>query len=75
MMVEVRNGEVTLNGTVDDRRTKYLVEEIIEDSGCATDIHNNLRVKRQGMEESDRELSAHTGTGKSTTQSQTSRST
>jgi hypothetical protein len=44
--VDVRNGEVTLSGTVDDRRTKYLVEELVERCGGVKEIHNNLRLSR-----------------------------
>jgi len=42
--VEVRNGEVTLTGTVDDRTMKFQAEELIERCGGVKDIHNHLRV-------------------------------
>jgi hypothetical protein len=53
--VRVQNGEVTLSGTVDDRRTRRLAEEIIEDLPGVRDVRNELRVQhgswgRQGDE-------------------------
>jgi hypothetical protein len=36
---------VTLDGTVDSRRTKNLAEDVAEQFGVA-DVHNNLRVQR-----------------------------
>jgi osmotically-inducible protein OsmY len=41
--VEVNQQVVTLRGSVPDRRTKYAVEELVEDAG-ARDIENQLRV-------------------------------
>jgi BON domain-containing protein len=41
--VEVKQQVVTLRGSVPDRRTKYAVEELVEDAG-ARDIENQLRV-------------------------------
>ena len=43
--VDVQQQKVTLRGTVNDRRTKYAVEELVEASG-ATEIENQLRVNR-----------------------------
>ena len=43
--VEVQQQKVTLRGSVNDRRTKYAVEELVEDSG-AREIDNQLRVNR-----------------------------
>lgn len=43
--VEVRDRTVQLTGTVDDRRTKYDVEELVERCG-ALEIDNQLRVQR-----------------------------
>jgi len=42
--VRVQNGEVTLSGTVDDRRTRRLAEEIIEDLPGVRDVHVELKV-------------------------------
>jgi osmotically-inducible protein OsmY len=41
--VEVKQQVVTLRGTVPDRRTKFAVEELVENAG-ARDIENQLRV-------------------------------
>jgi osmotically-inducible protein OsmY len=42
--VRVQNGEVTLSGLVDDRRTRRLAEEIIEDLPGVRDVRNDIRV-------------------------------
>jgi len=42
--VAVQNGEITLSGTVDDRRTKRLAEDVAESVGGVKDVHNHLRV-------------------------------
>ena len=47
--VEVRNGEVTLSGTVDDRSMKFQVEDAVERCGGVKEIHNNLRVTPVGQ--------------------------
>jgi hypothetical protein len=44
--VEVHNGEVTLRGAVDNRRTKRLAEDIIDDIPGVNDIYNQLRVRQ-----------------------------
>lgn len=46
--VHVQNGEVTLTGTVDERRTRRLAEEIIEDLPGVRDVRNDLRVNKGG---------------------------
>lgn len=46
--VRVRNGEVTLSGTVDERRAKRLAEDIVEDISGVTDVKNEIRVSRGG---------------------------
>ena len=43
--VHVKDGEVTLSGNVDNRRTKYLIEERIDQCGVK-DIHNQIRTTR-----------------------------
>lgn len=42
--VSVRNGEVTLSGSVDDRRTKRHAEDVIESLSGVREVINNLRV-------------------------------
>ncbi len=45
--VQVKNGEVTLTGTVDSRSTKNQIEELIEDEiHGVKDLNNQVRVKR-----------------------------
>jgi hypothetical protein len=46
--VSVQNGRVTLEGTVDSRSTKNLIEDVAEQFGV-DDVQNNLRVQRPGM--------------------------
>jgi len=48
--VKVDNGGVTLTGTVDDRRIKRMAEDTAEDVSGVTEVHNQLRVKREGAE-------------------------
>jgi len=55
--VEVKSGEVTLEGTVEDRRTKREIEDLIEDVMGVKDTTNRLRVQapsgRFGQSESE----------------------
>lgn len=45
--VRVKAGEVTLTGAVDDRDTKYMIEEVIdEEVRGVLDIYNLVRVRR-----------------------------
>lgn len=44
--LRVENGEVTLEGTVQDRRTKRLAEAIADTVRGVEDIHNRLRLLR-----------------------------
>lgn len=44
--VAVNNGEVTLTGHVDDRRSKRLAEDLAEIVRGVHDVHNNLKVDR-----------------------------
>ena len=45
--VEVQNGEVTLRGTVEDRRQKRLIEDVLEEVSGVRDVQNQLRVQQQ----------------------------
>lgn len=56
--VKVENGEVTLSGTVDDRHSKRLAEDIAESCNGVTEVHNQLRLQRSGMQ--DREVTRQT---------------
>lgn len=44
--LKVEAGEVTLEGTVAERRFKWLAEEIASSCSGVVDVHNHLRVKR-----------------------------
>lgn len=44
--VTVKNGEVTLTGNVDDRRTKYEIEEFVDRLSGVKEIHNQLHTIR-----------------------------
>jgi osmotically-inducible protein OsmY len=44
--VEVSDGHVTLQGSVQDRRAKWLAEDIVERAVGVSDIENRLRVQR-----------------------------
>jgi hypothetical protein len=44
--VSVESGEVTLGGTVDQRRIKWLAEEIAIRCLGVVDVHNRLRVRK-----------------------------
>ena len=46
--VTVSGGRVTLEGTVDSRRTKNAIEDIAEQFGVQ-DVQNNLRTQRTGL--------------------------
>jgi hypothetical protein len=45
--VTVSSGEVTLSGTVQSRREKYLAEEIADDVSGVNEVNNQLRVRRE----------------------------
>lgn len=49
--VTVQDGEVTLEGTVEDRRQKRLAEDIIEDISGVKDIHNHLHLEKTWLGE------------------------
>lgn len=59
--VEVKEGEVTLTGSVPERRMKHLAEDVAEQCWGVKDVTNNLRVKR--MEESSRSSSSLSSSG------------
>jgi hypothetical protein len=44
--VTVEDGEITLAGTVSDRRVKRLAEDVVEQVTGVHDVHNRLRIKR-----------------------------
>lgn len=44
--VHVLAGEVTLMGAVDDRDTKYRIEDVVEEVRGVLDVYNIIRVRR-----------------------------
>jgi len=63
--VSVASGEVTLTGTVRHRHEKFLAEEIADDVSGVTEVHNQLRVKREPMTQST-QSTTETASGSST---------
>lgn len=63
--ITVKNGEVTLEGTVRDRQARHLAEDLVESCGGIKEIHNNLRVER-GEESSSRSSVSASENGSST---------
>jgi hypothetical protein len=51
--VDVKNGEVTLRGTVPERESKRRAEEIAEQTSGVKDVQNQLRVKREDESETE----------------------
>lgn len=47
MEVNVNNGEVTLTGTVNDRRAKRMAEDTVESVSGVKDVHNELKVRQR----------------------------
>jgi osmotically-inducible protein OsmY len=50
--VEVKNGEVTLSGTIPERNMKYAIEHCCERVSGVSDITNQLRLKREATSSS-----------------------
>lgn len=51
--VKVENGEVTLEGTVDSRHTRRMVEDVIDHVSSVRDVHNRLRIQGQQSHQHD----------------------
>lgn len=74
--IRVERGEITLTGTVDSREAKRLAEDLAERCSGVKEVHNQLRVSRQGgqqtgsqagqPEESGRGRSTRSGSGAGT---------
>ena len=45
--VQVASGEVTLDGTVPERRMRHDIENLVDDTHGVKEIHNNLRIQSQ----------------------------
>jgi osmotically-inducible protein OsmY len=69
--VNVKNGEVTLEGTVPDRRSKHRAEDITESVSGVKEIHNSLRPQKGLLQEigdrvtgrAESEQHGHSGAG------------
>jgi len=66
--VQVQNGELTLEGNVDDRNAKRLAEDAVENVPGVREVHNRLRVRAQdnqwgGSDQSRSTMTNQSGTG------------
>ena len=52
--IEVRSGEVTLSGSVPDRRMKRAAEDLIEECSGVNQVHNGLRIEAERAQSDDR---------------------
>ena len=65
--VQVKNGDVTLTGTVDERYVKRMAEDVAENVTGVREVHNQLRVQSQfSSQERGGRSNAATGTGSTT---------
>lgn len=60
--IAVKNGEITLSGTVPDRQTKYRAEEVVESVLGTGEVTNNIRIQKS----TDRSSSGSTQRGRGT---------
>ncbi|HWU89870.1 MAG TPA: BON domain-containing protein, partial [Kofleriaceae bacterium] len=70
--VTVRNGEVTLTGSIDDRATKRLAEDVVEHVPGVKDVQNQLKVrerKDRGNQSGTQQVGKQEQTGKQETES------
>ena len=51
--ITVKGGEVTLEGTVSDRRSKRVAEEIVEGVRGVRDVHNRLTIRHDDPTDAD----------------------
>lgn len=69
--VTVKGGEVTLEGTVPDRRSKHRAEDIADSVSGVSDVHNSLRPQKGFLQEmgdrvtgrAESEQHGHSGSG------------
>jgi hypothetical protein len=66
--VSVSGGEVTLTGTVPERRMKYMVEQIVDRVSGVNEIHNQLRVKSADMAQRESNASSSMQQGRDSAQ-------
>ena len=55
--VKVENGEVTLGGTVNDRQTKRMAEDALDNLSGVREVHNHLRVQQDDSSQSNSMMS------------------
>jgi len=72
--VTVSNGEVTLTGTINDRAQKFRVEHIADSVSGVSEVHNQLRVKRELQVQGSSTPGGAQPAGKSTTSPNQNRS-
>lgn len=65
IQVQVKNGEVTLTGSVDKRRAKRMVEDTIDSISGVKEVHNQLRVE-QNKDHQQRQGQSQQQTGQHT---------
>lgn len=61
--VQVNRCEITLSGTVDDRRTKRLAEDCVERVFGVVDVQNQLRIRRAGEQDASGAASERSSRG------------
>ncbi|MGO4552371.1 BON domain-containing protein [Lysobacter sp. 2RAF19] len=61
IMVDVNEGNVTLTGTVNERRMRYAAEDLVERIGGVSNINNQLRVQSQDAMRAQGQPSQSTG--------------
>ena len=62
--VHVKDGEVTLSGSVDDRAAKRMAEDVVDDVSGVKDVHNNLTLQHPGQSRTYRRGSGMPGGGR-----------
>jgi len=71
IQVMVKDGEVTLEGTVSDRNQKRMAEDIAEQVQGVTEVQNRLRVQSESSQSNQSQSNQGNGNGnKSSTTSQ-----
>jgi BON domain len=65
--VQVRSGEVTLSGSVEDRRIKRMVEDLVEGVSGVKEVHNQLRA-HSGSQSQGGEMASFAGSQAAGTQ-------
>jgi len=61
--IQVRSGEVVLSGTVEDRQSKRMIEDIAEEVLGVKDVQNQLRVQRREHDVEPQQRSSTTMSG------------